>query len=33
MEFDFMNEEEIKNFEITINDELIPFNYFHKENT
>ena len=27
---DYMNEEEIKKFEIKINDELIPFNYFHK---
>ena len=30
MELDMMNEEEIKKFEIKINDELIPFNYFHK---
>ena len=27
-----MNEEEIKKCEIRINDELIPFNYFHKFN-
>ena len=26
----FINEEEVKNCEIKINDELIPFNYFHK---
>ena len=25
-----MNEEQIKQCEIRINDELIPFNYFHK---
>ena len=29
----FKNEEEIKKCEISINDELIPFNYFHKFNT
>ena len=28
----FINEGEIKNYEIKINDELIPFNYFHKFN-
>ena len=30
---EFKNEEEIKKCEISINDELIPFNYFHKFNT
>jgi len=29
----FNNEDEIKNCEIQINDELIPFNYFHKFST